>query len=75
MSSHCVILFIIVHFVFVVSVVSIMCVSCLLLILTCFIFSCLLTDIGSVCVCAKFLLIFKTIYERRELPNGTLQIP
>jgi len=33
---------------FVLSVVSCMCVPCLVLILTCFIFICLLTDIGSV---------------------------
>jgi len=61
MSSYCVELFIIVHCVFVVSVVSCMCVCYLILILTCFIFSCLFMDIGSVCVyvCVRFLLILK----------------
>jgi len=41
---------------------SLACVRCLILILTCFIFSCLLTNIGSVNVCMT------------EVKKGTLQL-
>jgi hypothetical protein len=56
-NSDCTVLCWIVYFCvvyFVTSVISCMCVHCLVLILTCFIFSCLLTNIGSVTCVRRF---------------------